>query len=184
MNYLANLLAPGNTVFDIGANQGKWWRRALQTARPLTIHAFEPDLAADPSGEGVIVNRVGVGAIVERGRRFYRYANSCYSTLYQRPLERTQGTPTTAKIDLTTIDTYCAEHNINRIDFCKIDVECHELGVLLGAERMLPHIKALQFEWFTFNPVAVRLEDITELLNGFVVRHLKGHQFLATRHNS
>lgn len=183
MDYLRNLLTPGDTVFDIGANQGKWWRLALKAARPLTIHAFEPDPATDPSGEGVIVNRVGIGAVVERGRTFYHYANTCYSTLYQRPgLLHTQGTPTATKIDLTTIDTYCAEHGIDKIDFCKIDVECHELAVLLGAQHTLPRIKAIQFEWFTPNPVGVCLTDITEVLDGFKVQHLEGHNYLATRH--
>ena len=38
---------------------------------------------------------------------------------------------------MTTVDRYCAEHEIARIDPLKLDVEGHELDVFDGAARML-----------------------------------------------
>jgi hypothetical protein len=40
-------------------------------------------------------------------------------------------------IPATTIDAFCAEHRIERIDYLKIDTEGHDLEVLKGSHEML-----------------------------------------------
>lgn len=43
-----------------------------------------------------------------------------------------QGEHLKINVPCTTIDIFCKEHGINQIDFLKIDVEGHELGVVRG----------------------------------------------------
>ena len=40
------------------------------------------------------------------------------------------------KVDIDTIDNYCAENSIDHIHLLKIDIEGHELDVLSGSKRM------------------------------------------------
>ena len=55
----------------------------------------------------------------------------------------------TESISVNTVDVYCEENNVSRIDFMKIDVEGHEFDVLSGATRMIESnsIGAIQFEF-------------------------------------
>jgi hypothetical protein len=50
---------------------------------------------------------------------------------------------------MRTLDEYCREKNISRIDFLKLDVEGHELKALAGAKEMLSagKIDRIQFEF-------------------------------------
>jgi len=41
------------------------------------------------------------------------------------------------EVDVITIDKFCADNDIHRIDLLKVDVEGYEKEVLQGAERML-----------------------------------------------
>jgi len=55
----------------------------------------------------------------------------------------------TEAIKLTTIDAYCAENQIERIHFLKLDIEGHELNALNGAKKMIKdnRIDFIQFEF-------------------------------------
>ena len=73
-------------------------------------------------------------------------------------------------IFIDTIDIYCAEQNINRIDFLKIDVEGHEFEVLRGASKMLRanKIKIIQFEYGgSYLDAHVFLKDIFRYFENF-----------------
>jgi len=52
-------------------------------------------------------------------------------------------------VDLDTIDSYCNRGGISHIDYLKVDVEGHDLNVLLGAQSMLNQglIRYIQFEY-------------------------------------
>jgi FkbM family methyltransferase len=52
-------------------------------------------------------------------------------------------------VDISTVDSIVAEASLSVIDLLKIDVEGHELAVLLGATKAMQHgiIKLVQFEF-------------------------------------
>jgi len=50
------------------------------------------------------------------------------------------------KTDVTTIDQFCAEHTIDRINILKIDVEGLEMNVLHGAQGMLSRVDCIYLE--------------------------------------
>ena len=56
-------------------------------------------------------------------------------------------------VELTTLDNFCEQQGIQKLDLLKLDVEGHELSVLEGAERMLAagRIEVIQFEFSVAN---------------------------------
>jgi len=52
-------------------------------------------------------------------------------------------------VKMRTIDSFCEENNIRRINFLKLDVEGNELNVLDGAKKMLEsgNVDHIQFEF-------------------------------------
>jgi hypothetical protein len=71
-------------------------------------------------------------------------------------------------VELRTLDDFCAERGIGRIDLLKIDVEGHELRVLEGARGLL-EADAIGFIQFEFNATNIDsrsfFRDFYELLS-------------------
>jgi hypothetical protein len=79
-----------------------------------------------------------------------------------------------------TIDEFCSENAISKIDILKIDTEGYDFNVLRGAQKMLSS-NSVAFTYFEFNDFTQgagteggSLNEITEYLSGF------GFQFVAT----
>jgi hypothetical protein len=72
------------------------------------------------------------------------------------------------QVDVTTLDRFCAEHQISAIDYLKLDVEGHELSVLRGAHDLLA-ADAIHLIQFEFGGCAVDahvwFRDLYQLLN-------------------
>ena len=92
------------------------------------------------------------------------------ASLYNRNLEyRNISFNLSEEITITTIDDFCVSQNILKIDFLKLDVEGHELNILLGAKNMLDSdkIKFIQFEFGGCNiDSRTYFKDFFTLLNG------------------
>ena len=87
--------------------------------------------------------------------------------------ERTNATTkpiSSEEILLKTLDAYCQEKNIQKIDYLKIDVEGHEFSVLKGGINLLQKksIKIIQFEYGGSHiDSRTYLKDFFELLEPF-----------------
>ncbi len=59
------------------------------------------------------------------------------------------GAESIESVTLNTVDDYCREQGIGRVDLMKIDAEGHDLAVMTGARRMLQQraIGAMQYEY-------------------------------------
>jgi FkbM family methyltransferase len=126
-------------IFDVGANEGQTVTELREVTREATIYAFEPVPAAfaalyastqrDQRTEPV---NVALGA--KRGEaKITVDGTSGQNTL------NTGAKPSapTTKVRVRTIDAFCADKKIDRIDLLKIDTEGFESEVLEGAKRML-----------------------------------------------
>jgi len=159
---IQNLIANKNVVFDVGANAGDWTQEVLNQGHDVEIHLFEPipnvyqkllqNLAEKiPSGKVMPLN-LALGQKQEI-KTFYHYEDlSVLSTFYRRVEVEKQGNfnpPKSFPVVTTTIDIYCQQQEIKRINFLKIDVEGGELDVLYGAKHFLEtgRIDYLQFEY-------------------------------------
>jgi FkbM family methyltransferase len=165
---LRQALGAGAVVFDVGANIGDWTAEALALRPDASVHCFEPSPTTFVMLEGrklpgnVVLNNIGLGA--ERGRMdLFVFADGLgANSLYDR-----LGTDARAQrretVDITTLDDYCGERGIEKIDFLKIDAEGHDFAILRGARRLLSEgrITVTQFEYGGANIDArVLLKDI------------------------
>ncbi len=175
-------------VFDVGANQGQFLGLTLGQpgSSAWTVHCFEPaagtfELLARAWGADVRVqlNRCAIGREPGSARLFFDRVGSGLSSLTRRRLDHFGiSFDQSEEVAVTTVDRYCAERGIDRINLLKIDVEGHELDVLSGANGLLEKrgIDVVMFEfggcnidtrtffqdfWYLFSAAGMSLFRIT-----------------------
>ncbi len=156
--------------FDVGANSGQSISRFLKYNYNIYIHSFEPTLelyntvknkyAKQIKNKKIFINNFGLGDAKKELDFFsYRY-NQINSFL---PIEKNSKFEisrmiasknkdsdfqkiTKAKID--TLDEYCKNNKIDKIDLLKIDTQGFEPEVLKGSHNMLSEqrIKIVEVE--------------------------------------
>jgi FkbM family methyltransferase len=150
---LAHLGGP-RVIFDVGANVGVYVELALRLLGDVaTVYAFEPSPRAFAElKDGYAATRnvhlipCGVAARTGQATLFAAKPGSVLGSMYVNPTYEGLAEET---IQLVTIDEFCAELDIRRIDLLKLDVEGGEHEALLGARRMLEAgaIERVQFEF-------------------------------------
>ncbi|MBI2427782.1 MAG: FkbM family methyltransferase [Ignavibacteriales bacterium] len=179
-------------LFDIGANIGGYSevlidvckRKALQ----YHLHLFEPTQACFATlqqkfshDQHVSLNNVGVSDANSTSEIFYDAEKSGFASLYQRDLSSMNVSMNKKEtIALVRLDTYLSDHNVQRIDFLKIDIEGHELAAFRGLGTYLNagFIKAIQFEYGGANlDSGTTLKQIYQLLqsSGFRIFKIMKH---------
>jgi FkbM family methyltransferase len=167
-------------IFDVGANVGNYALLLRKNIPQAHIYAFEPNkkaydqLAQRTKDADIVVANIGFGEI-EKTADLYTFAdvkNSELGTSNPDILAALYGkdvSDTIEKIEfeMDTIDAYCHNHDIKKIDFLKIDVEGYEKNVLIGAKEMLKNnaVSIIQFEFNIMNiEYGIRLKDFYTLL--------------------
>lgn len=138
-------------VLDVGANTGGYVSLVREVLGPQpTVVAFEPSAEAFTALERAHgtqsrthLVRAGVGETAGRAALFSPRPGSVLASLYA------DGAADAQDIEVITLDGYCAEHRIERIDLLKLDVEGGELAALRGARRLRDEhrIRMIQFEF-------------------------------------
>jgi FkbM family methyltransferase len=142
MAIMKNLIRPGETIFDVGANIGI---HSLITSR-LTgtgkVYAFEPaSFAYKMLTENLrlngVMNVMATKSIVsDQPGEVELYINS-ESALTSLGLTKRGSVISTEKVPCITLDEFASSHDIAKVDFLKIDVEGYEGHVLRGAQNLL-----------------------------------------------
>jgi FkbM family methyltransferase len=157
-------------VLDVGAHHGG---TSIPFARAgFNVHAFEPDpdnrkvlLKKIQPGESIKVDHRAVSDAASVGIPFY---NSDESTGISSLLPFRDTHKKACIVDVTTIEHYCLENHIEKIDFLKIDTEGYDLLVLKGVpwESLKPAIILCEFEdckteelGYTYHQMAEFLTD-------------------------
>ncbi len=131
-------------VFDIGANMGWYSVLSAKIAKHGEVHAFEPvPFIFEKFQKNARLNKVDTitfnnialgkeqsGSIAIHTFDGLYHGHSSMSTLNRSDYQ-------TVHVPMTTLDTYCEEHGIGRIDFIKMDTEGAEMEVLAGAKNMM-----------------------------------------------
>ena len=143
--FVEQFLKPGMVVLDIGAHHGYYSLLASQKVGPIgKVVAFEPSLRERRNllehlrlnaSTNVQVEETALGEtdgsaelFVVKGRE-----TGCNSL---RPPDVRQ--PTKAiEVRVARLDDFARQHNLERVDFVKMDVEGAELSVLKGATEFL-----------------------------------------------
>jgi FkbM family methyltransferase len=167
-------------LFDVGANIGRYSENLLKQMPNAEVHSFEPLPSCKAKLEELqkiyprrsfvtqscVSNEPGSFSITT-------YANNLeseHASVYSEVLKTIHKSVETKTIDVPaiTIDQYCEQNNINKIDLLKIDTEGHEYSVLLGAKRMLSEgkIALIQFEFNEMNVISrTFFKDFYDLLS-------------------
>ena len=180
LRFMQSALPQCYTVFDIGANVGHWAAMALAINPKINLHCFEPSsatfqkLLANNFPLNVICNNFGLSSAPGEVQLFVFEDGAGINSLYRREgleeiglaMQQHQET-----IHVETADRYCQTMKLgDAIDFCKVDVEGHELEVLKGMTAMLTakQIKIIQFEYGGCNiDAGVLLKDIFSFFKRF-----------------
>ena len=130
-------------IFDIGANVGQTTEYLHRFFPHASCYAFEPA----PTTFRALTAAVGHLKTVslhpfafgegEGTRPMAVYDYSDMSTLVIPPGLVAAGGVTLERVAVRTVDSFCAEQHIERIDILKMDVEAYESKVLRGCQRML-----------------------------------------------
>lgn len=146
------------TVFDVGANIGDYALKAYSFIGTASrIFCFEPSYATcemlrenTRSIGPILVHHHGFSDQEEDLELFSDKRGSGLASLYDRRLDH-QGTRLLNRetVRLSTIDRFCHENNIKKINLLKVDVEGHEYKVFAGAADMFAAnaIDMVQFEF-------------------------------------
>ncbi len=162
-------------IFDVGANKGDYSLECVKFVKNSEIYAFEPSKKAFEIFKKNLKNtkvqsyNFGFGEKEKEGTLFYDDEGTALASLYNRKLDyRKIYFTKKKKIKIKTIDSFCKENSIDKIDLLKIDVEGNELNVLKGAKKMIKDkkIKKIQFEFGGCNiDSKVFLKDFWYLLH-------------------
>jgi FkbM family methyltransferase len=143
--FASGFLKPGMTVLDIGAHHGLYTLLASRrVGRTGKVIAFEPSPRERKalrlhlrinSCTNVTVQPLALGDENAEGTLHVveSWAAGCNSL--RPPDVPAQTSP--VQVEVARLDDWLANHQIEKVDFIKLDVEGAELAVLLGATKLL-----------------------------------------------
>lgn len=160
--------------FDVGANKGQSIRNFRNQFPECTVHSFEPSPAtyeqlknSVQTGDGVSIWNYGLGSVSGKMKLLENSSSDMTSFL---PLgEAGWGKIVNETwVTVKTVDQFCRDNKIQRIDVLKSDTQGFDLEVLKGADKMISEerIGLLYFE-ITFAKLYENmplLSDIFEFL--------------------
>jgi FkbM family methyltransferase len=144
IEYAKRLVRPGDVIFDVGANFGHYAvTLADAVGRDCIVHAFEPfpanaarlrtNIRLNGMESIIHVHQIGLSDTAGVGSMMTRADNSGAATLAV-----TEGSVVAAQgISLTTMDAFCEQKGIAKVDFIKADVEGFEERLMTGAAGTL-----------------------------------------------
>jgi FkbM family methyltransferase len=140
-----------NTIFDVGANIGQSAEKFIEDYPNSRIYCFEPVTSTFEilntkfkNTQQITCHKFALGAIPKTTSIIIEGSTNDCSYISDIIPDDTNA----ETIEVKTLDIFCEETGIKKIDFLKIDTEGNDLEVLKGAERMLSghSIGAIQVE--------------------------------------
>jgi FkbM family methyltransferase len=131
-----------SVFFDIGANSGQTIKKMKHFYPDCYLHSFEPSKICFSELERnfghlkrLKLNNIAVGDC-KTVLNFNEYSWSVLNSLLKRAYTKSEIIDT-YEVKVRTIDDYCIENKIDKINLLKTDTEGYELNVLKGAAEMM-----------------------------------------------
>ncbi len=170
-----NVIAPIQTILDIGANRGDFSRFCAVSFPDATIHAFEPLTECRPvlkelagKYQQIHLHPVALGETAGEVEMFENAYNPSSSILPMLDRHR-ELWPKTAwdkkiRVTMETLDHFVKNLDLKPPLFIKIDVQGYEMHVLSGAKRVLQNTSVIMTE-VLFEPLYKDQADFIEIVN-------------------
>ncbi len=168
LDFLERNIANFDVIFDVGANVGEWSLLVNDLRQETSVYSFEPikktyeEMSAKSFNDNVKLYNLALGSKIGK-MDFFVSNDSTLSSGYNREFDGGK----IEEVFIDTVDNFCTEQNIKKIDFLKIDVEGAEMNVLKGADNMIANHKigTIQFEYGgTYIDAGVLLKDAFDFL--------------------
>jgi len=150
-------------IIDVGANVGFFSMLCRELYSKSKIYAFEPvsktfsclekNFKDDKNTE--VIN-TALSDHQGSGKMTFREENSAVSSLSKEG---------NVDVEITTLDYFLKDNNINRVDILKIDTESFENYVLKGAEDTLKKVKYILMEVTIANNKNYTISSLFKLLS-------------------
>jgi FkbM family methyltransferase len=163
--------------FDVGANVGDYSKEVIASYPGTQAFLFEPHpqtfqkLQNESALKAVRKFNIAFGEKLEKINFYDRSdisGGSSHASFYKEVFSGIHNqNPVGFKVEVKTLDSFCSDNNVLKIDFLKIDTEGHELSVLKGASHLISEkkIKLIQFEFNEMNAVSrTYMRDFSEFL--------------------
>ena len=163
-SFYASFIAPGDLVFDVGANYGEKTKAFLNLGARVVAFEPQPDCknelhARCGSNTNLIIVEAGLGPRTEK-RMFYVRQHRGASGFLE---DWRGGIEANLEVSLVTLDSMIERYD--RPTYIKIDVEGFEYEVLNGLNRPVPYVS---FEYHLAKKCGVkRAIDCIEYLSKF-----------------
>jgi FkbM family methyltransferase len=164
------------TIFDVGANLGIYSLAAASVNPQASIHAFEPTPAICRALEQIVLmNRIAnvaaheLAVLQSVGDVSLHQCDGGDANDGMNFVSRSLASATRGRrvVHGTSIDCFCTERKIERIDLLKMDVQGSEYEVLAGARRMIEERRVpvifSELNWQTSNGGGVAERVVAEL---------------------
>jgi len=132
-----------NIIFDVGAHIGQSALNYASTYPSAKIYCFEPItltyeqlLHNVKSQSRVSCFKLALGNQTDEGTMISE-GTSSMNYLIDAKNSNDINTQKTESVNTSTLNDFCRDHNINKIDYLKIDTEGGDLDVLKGAKNIL-----------------------------------------------
>lgn len=147
-------------AFDVGANIGittTWLAKILDFEKVI---AFEPDISnLERLKETLNANKVN-NVLIEPLGISNKSGIANFYVHHSLEIKHLSKEVNTKKITVISLDEYCQNNNIEKIDILKVDVEGHEDKVFEGAKKLLK-IKNIKFIIFEHSAILLEKQDKT-----------------------
>lgn len=176
LTFMKRYLDHGMSYVDVGAYHGLYAVVAgRKVGRDGNVILFEPSKRACRRARiNLMLNRVNARientAVTERcGEVVYHQVENGFETMGAlRP--PASGDPVCARrVPAVSLDAYCREHSLSRIDLLKVDAEGAELSIFAGAARVLDELRPIiiceVLDWVT-EPWGYHAKEIVGALSG------------------
>lgn len=168
---IQRLVKPGMVCFDVGANMGFYTVLMARVAK--SVVSFEPALSMHQRLRRHIELNHLSNVVAERlALSDHRGQGTIYVTPDTASIDPQHWSKDKAvsvdTFDCLTLDEYCSEHKVERIDFMKVDIDGHEAAFLRGAAETLSRHKPNLIIEIAPECLARGEQEATEICNWLV----------------
>ena len=137
VNLFRNIIQPNWTVFDCGAKTGYFTLLFSELCGQGKVHSFEPTITFDMLTSNI--NYYNLTNVILNKKALGEKSGNIEDNIYRIWGED----PEKQVYDFITIDEYCIQNKVKKLDLIKIDVDSYDFELLKGAVKTLKKLKPI-----------------------------------------